>query len=129
MKEYNAKYTGMIIAEWEYDGRQFEARQHEDYFGYICEYNNGYLCVVGDTGYDYFLDDNWKPLAQRLGVHKTSKKGVSIRVYNGHDTFCDDCEGEDKKIAQWLVSGDGPTGYLYLCNEHEDEYVTDLFGG
>jgi hypothetical protein len=127
MKKYNAKYTGTIVAEWDYKGRHFEARQHEDYFGYISEYSNGYLCIVGNAGYDYFLGDNWLPLAQRLGIHKSNKRGIKVYVFNGRGVLCDDCEPGSKIPAQWVAEG-GPVGYLYLCNDHKDEYVEDLFG-
>jgi len=127
MKEYNANYTGTIIAEWEYEGRQYEARMYEDCFGYICKYENGYLSSVGNAGYDYFHGDNWLPLAQRLAVHKTNKKGLAVRVFTGRGVLCDDCEPGSKTPAQWVAEG-GPVGYLYLCNDHKDEYVEDLFG-
>lgn len=126
MKKYDANYTGEVIAEWEYEGRQFEARMYEDGFGYICEYGNGYLCTVGDAGYDYFHGNNWKILALKLGVHESKEKGIKISLLLG-STLCDDCEPGSRQDAKWVASG-GPRGYLYLCDEHKDEYVEDLFG-
>jgi len=68
MKKYLFNYTGTVIAEWEHNGKQYEARTYEDYFGYICEYNNGWLCMAGNAAYDYFLGDNWLDLAKRLNI-------------------------------------------------------------
>jgi|WetSurSiteA1Bulk_404760.scaffolds.fasta_scaffold00222_6 hypothetical protein len=48
-----------------------------------------------------------------------------IERYTGEKTFCDDCEEYPKNFALWLVIGAGPTGYLYLCNMHKDEFEND----
>lgn len=69
MSEYKFKYTGTVEAEWEYNGKHYEARMYDDGFGYIVENEDGYLSPVGNTGYDYFFI-TWLPLAQRLGVHE-----------------------------------------------------------
>lgn len=70
MSKYVMRYTGRKIASWKYEGREYEARMYDDDFGYILEYKNGYLLLVGDSGYDYFLGNDWLHLARKLNVHK-----------------------------------------------------------
>jgi hypothetical protein len=52
-------------------------------------------------------------------------KRIRILKYVGEYTTCDDCEGENKRPALWVVEG-GHTGYLYLCTDHKEQYVNDL---
>jgi len=47
-----------------------------------------------------------------------------IERYTGEKCLCEDCEG-DKVPARWLVIGAGITGYLYLCDEHKEEFVNN----
>lgn len=70
MRQYKYHYLGEVLAEWEYNGEQFEARMDTDGFGYICKYADGMLSIMGNAGFDYFLVDKWLPLAQELRLHE-----------------------------------------------------------
>lgn len=47
-----------------------------------------------------------------------------IEPYTGETCLCEDCE-EIKNRACWLIIGAGISGYLYLCDDHKEQFEDD----